>query len=104
MRNLVRRKTLAEFAGWTIDGKVFNVPCFRSPDHLIIAHAALEIDVPAYESDPAAACSLLPKLMPLLPFKEVGEMMHEVGRAMYAKNEELACGLIWLAVARVGGG
>ena len=60
MPDLETRKMLEEFAGWFLvqkDDKLES-ELMGSPPKLFLRGG-----VPHYESDPAAACSLLPKLM-----------------------------------------
>ncbi|GAG31056.1 unnamed protein product [marine sediment metagenome] len=70
MSDLETRKMLAEFAGWTEirtwrDHYFQKHGDWKEPKiRYIVGNRGLDKDamIPAYESDPAAACSLLPRI------------------------------------------
>lgn len=103
--NLDDRKMCAEFAGWTELNQWISQDRSRggldgtNPDGIFD-------DVPYYESDPAAACSLLPKLAERWHQSQHDGMswldfMEDLSDALFIPEGHAVCKVIVEAVRRV---
>jgi hypothetical protein len=106
MSDLNARKILAEFAGWS--GIVVSEDKTRLFGTVPNKSVGPSQEIPHYESDPAACCSLLPKLIQLwhqqiLDGGKAGlsEFEEALKRALRFGNDAEVCRLIVAAVREV---
>lgn len=106
--DLEKRRRMAEFAGWNADGAGrwegaiarLTLTTATPNDGGLLCIDAYEdfgsFEMPRYETDPAAACSLLPKL--LAGMESTRARLFFMGRLVAASEDGGICELIHTAV------